>query len=201
MIADKLSLVMPRAPAAWLAELAHQAPAWGIDTPNEIASFVAQLAHESAEFTRLEENLSYSAQRLVQVWPRRFSSLALAQPCAHNPERLANRVYADRLGNGDEASGDGWRYRGRGPIQLTGRHNYAACAAGINEPLIDFPELLLVPRVGIRSACWYWRAKDLDLLDDDEDVTLETRRVNGGEHGLAQRKTYFDKTLALLSHA
>ena len=204
-----LSRILPRAPVAWLHELAAQMPVWGIDTPNEMASFVAQLAHESAELTRLEEGLRYSAQRLPQVW-KRFAENpadlpalrrpnALAFKYANDPVALANFVYADRLGNGDEASGDGWRYHGRGPIQMTGRANYQACAGGINEPdLVQFPELLCTPRAGIRSACWYWMAKDLDILDDDDDVLAETRVVNGGEHGRVERQAYFSRALLIL---
>lgn len=194
-----LGTIMPRAPVAWLKELVLQMPIWSIDTPNEIASFIAQLAHESAEFTRLEENLNYSALRLTQVWPKRFPTLESAKPYANAPELLANKVYAGRLGNGDEASGDGWRYRGRGPIQITGKSHYDECGAGIDAPIVDEPSLLLDPRIGIRSACWFWRTNGLDLLDDDADIRVETRRVNGGDTGLADRQAYFQKALTALA--
>jgi putative chitinase len=196
----QLSRVLPKAPVAWLAELVTQMPEWGIDTPNEIASFLAQLAHESDEFTRLEENLNYSARRLMQVWPKRFPTLADAEPFAFHPEALANRVYANRMGNGNELTGDGWRFRGRGPIQLTGRSNYQKCGDAIDEPLELEPGLLLQPRVGIRSACWFWSAAGLDVLDDDDDVRAETRKINGGEHGLLQRDAYFRKALHILTN-
>ena len=193
---NALQAVMPRAPAEWLEALVDEPPKWGIDTDNEMASFVAQLAHESAEFTHLEESLNYSAERLMQVWPSRFPSIESAIPYARHPERLANFVYAFRLGNGSPDTGDGWAFRGRGPIQITGRRNYTQCAAGIGKAVDREPELLLQPRVGIRSACWFWKVHGLDLHDDDQDARAETRLINGGEHGLAQRQAYFDKFIA-----
>ena len=191
-----LQAIMPRAPAEWLEALAEEAPKWGIDTDNEMASFVAQLAHESVEFTRLEESLNYTASRLMQVWPKRFSSLEAATPYAHDPVHLANFVYSFRLGNGSPDTGDGWRFRGRGPIQITGRRNYSRCASYLGEPLLEKPELLHSPRVGIQSACWFWKVNGLDLHDDDLEARAETKLVNGGEHGLALRQAYFDKLLA-----
>ena len=190
-----LRQVMPRAPVGWLEALVEEAPKWGIDTVIELASFAAQLAHESVEFTRLEESLNYSAERLMQVWPKRFPTIEAASLYARQPERLANFVYASRLGNGLPASGDGWTFRGRGPIQITGRQNYMHCAFDIGQPVDRQPELLLTPRIGILSACWFWRVNDIDLHDDDLEVRAETRLVNGGEHGLAQRQAYFDKLI------
>lgn len=190
-----IQVALPRAPSAWIVALLDEAPLWGIDTDNEIASFAAQLAHESLQFTILEENLNYSAQGLRKTWPKRFPSLALAQQYARNPQRLANFVYSNRLGNGPQDSGDGWRFRGRGPIQLTGRTNYVVCGAGIGVDLTEKPDMLCTPAIGIRSACWYWKNRGLDLLDDDGDVRAETRAVNGGTHGLAERQAYFNKLM------
>lgn len=198
---ELLQATMPKAPSAWLAVMADELPKHGVDTPNEIASFIAQVAHESNELTHLEENLNYSAERLMVVWPKRFPTFEVAQRYEHVPERLANYVYANRMGNGDEASGDGWRFHGRGPIQLTGRRNYAACGADIGEGLLVVPELLLTPSVGIRSALWFWRMMNLDELDDDRDVKVETRRINGGETGLADRQRYFNHCLRILEAA
>lgn len=200
----QLSRVMPRAPTAWLNALEAQLPGSSIDTPHELASFLAQIAHESAELTRLEENLSYSAARLVEVWPRHFPTLAAALPYEHNPEKLANFVYDDanrspkaKLGN--IHPGDGWKYIGRGPIGITGYLSYLACERGTGEPLTREPRLLLVPHIGIRSALWYWQLKKLDLLDDDDDIRPETLRINGGLTGLESRRTYFEKALTLLT--
>ena len=201
LTADTLQQMMPRAPRAWLEAMAVELLLAGIDTPHEVASFVAQISHESNDLTHLEENLSYSAERLMQVWPRRFPSFEIAQKYEHLPDKLANYVYAHRLGNGEEASGDGWRYHGRGPIQLTGRRNYAACGANLGEDLLGNPGLLLTPAVGIQSALWFWRSMNLDELDDDADVRLETRRINGGETGLAHRQAIMNRCLQILGAA
>lgn len=199
--ATTLQLAMPRAPRIWLEAMAAELPLAGIDTPHEVASFVAQIAHESAELTRLEENLNYSAERLMQVWPRRFTSFEFAQRYEHMPEKLANYVYANRIGNGDEASGDGWFFRGRGPGMLTGRRNCTNCGIYLGVDLVGHPELLLTPHVGIGSFIWFWHTNNLDELDDDADVRIETRRVNGGDTGLAHRQAYFDRCLKILEAA
>lgn len=204
-----LQKAMPKAPEAWLEVLPGELFSAGIDTLNEVSSFLAQVAHESNDFTRMEENLNYSAERMAQVW-KRFSTNPeekdpkkripndLAHKYQKNPERLANYVYANRIGNGEEASGDGWRFHGRGPIQLTGRRNYTACGADIGADLVAQPELLLTPYTGIRSALWFWRIMNLDELDDDTDVRTETRKINGGETGLAHRQAEFDRIKAVL---
>lgn len=194
----RLQAVMPRAPWRWIAAMIEEMPKWGIESNSEVASFVAQVAHESDELTHLEENLNYSARRLMQVWPKRFPTFEEAAAYAHKPELLANRVYGGRLGNGPPESGDGWRYRGRGPIQVTGRANYTDCGVGIGADLLTTPELLLEPSHGIRSALWYWKSRDLDRHDDDDDVRAETRLINGGEHGLDRRQAYFNRCLMLL---
>jgi putative chitinase len=135
----------------------------------------------------LEENLNYSAERLVAVWPSRFPTKAAAEPYARQPDKLANKVYANRLGNGNEASGDGWRYRGRGPIQLTGKANYEKCGAGIGEDLVRFPCLLLTPSVGLASAGWFWHTRGCNRLADEDDHRAITRIINGGQLGLDDR--------------
>lgn len=196
-----LHAVMPRAPAIWLPVMVEELPKAGIDTSYEIASFVAQIAHESNDLTHLEERLSYSAERLMVVWPRRFPSYEIAQKYERNPERLANFVYANRMGNGSELSGDGWRWRGRGPTMLTGHDNHAACGDDIGEDLLNHPELLLTPYVGTRSALWFWKTRGLDAHDDDDDVRIETRKINGGETGLAQRQAIFNRCFSLLEAA
>lgn len=206
--AEKLRGIIPTAKPGWLEEIVAQAPSSGIDTPFEVASFIAQLAHESSGLTVFEENLNYSAERLPQVWVR-FAANPEAKPAdrrpnelahkyARRPRELANFVYANRLGNGDEASGDGWRHRGMGPIQLTGKRNQTKCGDAIGKPLRYHPELLVTPEVGIASALWFWHANNLDAYDDDDDVLQETRLINGGEHGRIQRQNYFDKAVALL---
>ena len=193
---EKLKLALPRAPIPWLTAAIEECPKAGIDTPHELASFLAQCAHESTDFTRLEENLNYSAERLMVVWPKRFPSFEIASKYEHSSQRLANYVYANRMGNGDEASGDGFRFRGRGPIQITGRRNYTACDIGF--PITVDPDALFLPIPGIKSAIWFWKLMNLDEVDDDKDVRVETRKINGGENGLVERQKLFNHILKYL---
>jgi putative chitinase len=195
---EKLSTIFPLAPIVWIEECVKQLPAAGLNTPEKFSSFMAQVAHESREFTALSENLNYSAARMTQVWPIRFPTIESAEPYAHRPESLANHVYANRMGNRSEQSGDGWRYRGRGPVQITGRKNYYTCQNDTGLGLIDNPDLLLTPAAGIRSALWFWEANRLNRYDSDTDVRLETRAINGGETGLKLRQSYFDHCLEAL---
>lgn len=191
--ANLIVLGVPQAVAARFAEpLGGAMERFGINTPARKAAFVAQLLHESAMFTRTGENLNYSAKRLREVWPKRFPSDEIAAQYERSPEKLANLVYAGRMGNGDEKSGDGWRFRGRGPIHLTGRSNYGACGKAIGHDLIAKPELLEQPDVGCLAAGWFWAAgnpteRDLNLLADRGDIAAISKAINGGTHGLAER--------------
>jgi putative chitinase len=185
-------------PDAWVAALNPAMNDFDITTPARTAAFLSQIAYESGEFNHLLENLNYSAQRLVQVWPSRFPTLPVAIPYAGNPEKLANYIYANRLGNGPPESGDGWKYRGRGLIQLTGRGNYQQAATGIGRPLVDQPDLLLQPEVAARSAAFFWKSHGLNELaddrsgdDDNADFQLITIRINGGTNGLDGRRAYW----------
>lgn len=205
---DQLKIVVPkcRDVPGWTTALNQAMARFAIDTPQRIAAFLAQLAHESGEFERLVESLNYSAERLTKVWPRRFPTLALAQPFARNEQKLGNRVYANRLGNGDEASGDGFRYRGRGLIQLTGRANYRATGKAIDIDLENKPDLLLEPATSALAAAQFWNSRGLNALadsnvgdDDDEDFQAITVRINGGTHGLAERKRYWATAKAALN--
>lgn len=193
-----LRQIMPKAPSAWLDALCVLAPKWGITTPLREAHFIAQLAHESAQFTRLEENLNYSAKRICEVWPKRFANLTEAGPYANNPERLANRVYANRIGNGVEASGDGWRYHGRGPIQITGRGNYQTAGDGIGLDLVETPEAVLRPLVGCDVAGWFWESRKLNALADVDNIRHITMRVNGGSEGLEDRRGWLHRAKTIL---
>jgi len=162
---------------------------FGINTPLRKAHFYAQLHHESAGFTRLSEGLSYSADRLQKVWPNRFNAANSAK-YARNPEDLANYVYANRLGNGDEASGDGFRFRGRGYVQLTGRDNYRRCSQALygDDRLLLEPELLEVPDGAAMAAGWYWDSRKINALADRDNIEAVTRAINGGTIGLAERR-------------
>ena len=163
-----------------------------IDSPVRAAAFLAQIGHESGQLLRLSENLNYSAARLAVVWPSRFrgaggtpNARALAR--AGRPQAIANAVYANRNGNGDEASGDGWRYRGRGLIHVTGRGNYRECGEGIGQNLEDYPELLEQPEFAALSAAWYWSSNGLNELADAGQFEAITRRINGGTTGESER--------------
>ena len=200
---DQAQRVFPRAMTEWLVALLLEAPGFGIDTPNEESSFLSMIAQETGGLTVFQEDLSYSADRLVQVWPKRFTLNPLpgtsiwalprdAKAYAHNPRALAEFVYGGRMGNGKEGSGDGWKFRGKGPPMLTGRNNYTRAQNELGIPLLTEPDLMLVPAVGSRVACWFWKAGGFDEVDDDNDVRAETRMLQGGEEGLAQRQRYFD---------
>ncbi|MBS1132385.1 MAG: glycoside hydrolase [Proteobacteria bacterium] len=189
------ALPLCRDPAGWAPVLSAAMQHYEIDTPARIASFLAQTGHESGQFNRLVESLNYTTpQRLMKVWPKRFPSEAIAAPYVRNEERLANYVYANRLGNGDAQSGDGYKYRGRGLIQVTGRSNYAACAKALGLDLLHDPGLLIQPRYAALSAAWFWNSRGLNALADDrtgdddlEDFTVITRTINGGTQGLKER--------------
>lgn len=162
-------------------------PQYDVVSKLRIAHFLSQIAHESGNFSRVEENLNYSAERLIAVWPRHFDS-ETANRCHRKPELIANVAYADRNGNGDEASGDGWKYRGRGLIQCTGKTNYTACGEALGVDLLDNPDILLSPEFAVASALWYWDSNNLNRYADADSVTDLTRRINGGYHGLDDRK-------------
>lgn len=170
---------MPALALQWVAPLDAAMARCGITTPRRAAHFLAQIGHESAGLTRLDENLNYSAARLVEVWPSRFDR-ATALQFARKPEKIANRVYANRMGNGDEASGDGWRYRGRSPIQLTGKDNYRAMGNLCGLPLLAKPDTAAEVDTGaVIAACW-WQACGLNAMADAGDVLGVSRRVNLG---------------------
>jgi len=164
---------------------------FGISGIDERAAFIAQCAHESARFSRLEEGLSYSAQRLREVWQSRFPDLRTADIYAHDPQKLANHVYADRMGNGPEASGDGWRFRGRGLLQATGREMYAWLSGVLGLPLIDRPEMLIEPGPAALSAGAIWVRKDCGRLLQIDGFDATTRAINGGMNGAAERRDLF----------
>lgn len=189
------ALPLCREPSRWAPVLSAAMARYEIDSPDRIASFIAQIGHESGQFNRLVESLIYSTpQRLMRVWPKRFPTEAIAAPYVKNESRLANYVYANRLGNGDTDSGDGFRFRGRGLIQITGRSNYAACGQALGLDLLNQPDLLVDPANAARSAAWFWNSRGLNALADDrtgdddlEDFTAITRAINGGTQGLQER--------------
>lgn len=172
--------VSPTAAKAFQAHLALHMPAFDINSRERVAGFIGQIMVESRSFTVLEENLFYTTPtRIAAVWPSRFRSVAAAAPFARNPQRLANHVYASKLGNGPEESGDGWRYRGRGLKQLTGRLNYVAAARALRRPYLEQPDLVLQPEDAVRTACWFWRVNRCGELADNGEWDAITRKVNG----------------------
>lgn len=171
-----------------------------INTTRRLAAFLGQCAVESADFTRLEEGLYYTtAQRVRAVFGSRVPTDAMAQSLLRNPQALANRVYANLGGNGDETSGDGWKYRGRGIIQLTLKGNYTAAAQANQRPYVEQPELVARPADAAFTAAWYWGFHDLNTLADGWQTDDITRRINKGMAGRMQRRTRCDELLEILN--
>lgn len=172
--------IAPTQARLFAAPLAAACQRFGINTPARVAGFLAQCRVESAGFTALEESLFYrDAARIASIFRSRVRSIADAQRLVRNPKALANCVYANRLGNGDEASGDGWRFRGRGLKQLTGRANYADAAAALARPYITQPDLVAQPEDACLTAAWYWHTVKGNLLADSAQWDAITRAVNG----------------------
>jgi putative chitinase len=175
----------------WAPALRSACVQFRILTPKRISHLLGQLHHESAGFTRVEENLSYRASRLCQVWPGRFPTLSDAEPYARNPEALAEKCYGGRMGNANP--GDGYRYRGRGLIQLTGRANYARMGELLGLDLEDNPDLAAEPVNAARIAGAFWSSRKLNEKADRDDVTGITRAINGGAVGLVDRKLQVER--------
>lgn len=198
---EKLAEIIPNCEYGveyWYPELAEMLPVFGIVTAARVAAFLAQTAHESAGYRVFTENLNYRAESLMKTWPKRFPTLEIANQYARQPEKIANKVYADRMGNGSEWSGDGWRYRGRGLIQLTGKDNYIRFATYAGISLEDTIEYIETPRGAVHSACWFWYTNDCNAYADVLDIEGLTRRVNGGVIGLADRQRHFEHAMHVL---
>lgn len=187
---------------AWYDAMIKVFPKYGINTPNRIAGFIAQCTHESNNFTVLEENLNYSAAQLEKVFGKYFSKAGRkASEYAKKPEKIANIVYADRIGNGNTASGDGYKFRGRGIIQLTGRDNYTEFGKTVGKSADDVIAYLGTIEGAVESACWYWNSRNINSACDVNNITQMTKLVNGGSNGLAERKKYYEANLAILGGA
>lgn len=163
-----------------------------INNIRRVCAFVANMIVECQGFTRMEENLSYSAARLMKVWPRRFPNIGIAQRYAFNPQKLANNVYANRMGNGNEASGDGWKFRGSGGMDLTGRDNYTEFAKFLGCTVEEASAYVRTTEGAMRSAGWFWDHNDVNRLADTPGVKDEVEKINGGLTGLADRRELFD---------
>ena len=185
----------------WYTNLSNILPEYDIDTPKRVAAFMAQCGHESGGFTLMQENLNYSAKGLVGTFKKYFPTEAHAKPYERKPEMIANRVYANRMGNGDEASGEGWYFRGRGIVQITGKNNYTKCSQSLFESnvLVENPDLLLESEYAIHSACWFWSAARLNELADIGDMKTMTKRINGGYIGLEDRIHHYNHAIEILT--
>jgi putative chitinase len=179
----------------WTDALNKILPDYDISTPQRVAAFIAQSAHESGGFTALHENLNYRAETLRKVFPKYFPTDDSAAQYAHNQEAIANRVYANRMGNGPEESGDGFRYCGRGLIQLTGKQNYQSFADSIEIPVEQVPDFLQTFEGAVQSACWFWENNNLNQYADSGDILTMTKRINGGTIGLEDRQKHYNQAL------
>ena len=200
---QQLKQLLPKNPYVehWHQALSQLLPDYEINTPQRIAAFVAQCSHESAGFTALKENLNYKAVTLRKIFPKYFPTDDLANAYANMPnkqEAIANRVYASRMGNGDEHSGDGYRYCGRGLIQLTGKSNYQAFADSLEMNVEDVPEYLATFEGAAQSACWFWESNNLNQWADKGDILTLTKRINGGTIGLEDRIKHYEHALHVL---
>jgi putative chitinase len=198
-------------PAKWIDAIVAVCQEFEINTPQRIAAFIAQTSHESGGYTMLSENLNYKAATLAACWPNRFAVMgadkkpikengklvptAVANSIAGKPELIANLVYSSRMGNGPAESGEGWKFRGRGLKQLTGKFNYEKCGKDLGLDLVGNPDLLLEPIYAARSAGWFWRTNALSTYADKGDLEGMTKRINGGLIGYAERKAKYDKCL------
>jgi putative chitinase len=196
----QLAQVVPKNPYLdhWYHALSQALPDYDINTPQRVAAFLAQCAHESGNFVFIKENLNYKAESLMRVWPRYFPDLATAKKYAHNQEMIANRAYANRMGNGPEESGDGWKFCGRGLIQLTGRSNYQNFADSLEISIDEASEYLKTFEGCVQSACWFWEANNLNQWADKGDILTLTKRINGGTLGLEDRKKHYEHALHVL---
>jgi putative chitinase len=181
----------------WVDALNETFQRFGIVTPAQQASFIGQCGHECGNFKVLEENLNYRAETLMKLWPKRFDA-AKAQACQRNPRLIANIVYSSRMGNRDEASGDGYRFRGRGCIQLTGHANYYHAGIACGEDFVMNPDLVATPRYAAMTAGWFWNTHKLNQYADARDYVTMTKKINGGTIGLADRQKHIAHALEVL---
>jgi putative chitinase len=182
---------------SWLEPLTAAFTRFEINTPERQAAFIGQCAHESANFKTLQENLNYSAKGLNATWPSRFPSEAEAQPYHRQPEKIANKVYSGRMGNLED--GDGWKYRGRGLIQLTGKDNYRLASDALGVDFVKDPDLVLTKEYAALTAAWYWNKRGLNKEADAKDFTGMTKKINGGVIGLADRVAHINTALGVLT--
>ena len=200
---NQLKQLLPRNQhvSYWHHALEQLLPDYEINTPRRMAAFIAQCAHESGGFTTLKENLNYKPMSLRKLFPKYFDTDELAQQYCSKPNKqaaIANRIYASRMGNGDEASGDGYRFSGRGLIQLTGRATWQEFADSIETSLTDLDEYMQTFEGACQSACFFWESRKLNQYADTSDILTLTRKINGGVIGLEDRKKHYEHALHIL---
>jgi len=200
---SQLKQLLPKNPYVehWHHALEQLFPDYEIDTPKRMAAFIAQCAHESGGFMVLKENLNYKAPSLRKLFSKYFPTDELAQQYASKPnkqEAIASRIYANRMGNGDEASKEGYKFCGRGLIQLTGRSNYQAFADSLEMSIDDVPEYLATFEGAAQSACWFWETNKLNQWADKGDIVTLTKRINGGTIGLEDRIKHYEHALHII---
>ena len=197
---EQLAQLIPGNPYIdyWYHALEQALPDYDINTPRRVAAFIAQCAHESGGFKFLKENLNYKAPSLRRVFPKYFPTDELAMAYEKRPQMIANRVYAGRMGNGPEESGDGWKFCGRGLIQLTGKNNYTFFAASLDMDVEDVPEYLETFEGAVQSACFFWEQNNLNQWADKGDILTLTKKINGGTIGLDDRIKHYNHALHVL---
>lgn len=183
----------------WVDALNETFERFGIDSPMAQAAFIGQCGHECAHFKILEENLNYRAEALMRLWPKRFPTLEIANQYARNPKKIANKVYASRMGNRDEASGDGYRFRGRGCIQLTGYSNYFHAGKALGVDFVKDPDLVAIPKYAALTAGWFWSTHGCNELANAGNWLGLTKKINGGTIGLDDRVKHTQLALAQFS--
>lgn len=200
---SQLKQLLPKNPYVehWHHALEQLFPDYDINTPKRMAAFIAQCSHESGGFMVLKENLNYKPASLRKLFSKYFPTDELAQQYCSKPNKqaaIANRIYGGRMGNGDESSGDGYRFCGRGLIQLTGRSNYQSFADSLEMNINDVPDYLATFEGAAQSACWFWETNKLNQWADAGDILTLTKRINGGTIGLEDRKKHYDHALHVL---
>jgi putative chitinase len=184
--------------AEWVGPLNETFERFGLVTKNQKACFIGQLSHECGHFKVLSENLNYRAETLMKLWPKRFPNLDFANQYAKNPKKIANMVYASRMGNRDESSGDGYRFRGRGCIQLTGHANYFHAGQALGVDFVMEPDLVATPRYAAQTAGWFWKTHNCNNSAESLDHLGLTKKINGGTIGLNDRIAATTKALSVL---
>jgi len=199
LTAPQLNKIMPNADATlWLDHLNNAMAAQDINNPMRMAAFLAHVAVESGELRTVVENMNYSVDRLMAVWPARFPTAEIAAPFAHDPMKLGNFVYANRLGNGPPSTGDGFRYRGRGLLQATGKDHYLEASTALNVDLVATPELLEKPELAAKEAAWWWKKRGLNPIADAGQFRQSTIIINGALTGFSDRVAFWRRALAAL---